>query len=336
MDEKLKVIVLGLGNFGHSWATSVVPACPDEAALAAVVDQRQERWIGIDPAVPRYASLEQALQEIHPDLVINVTPPAAHTEINKLLLRGGIPVLCEKPIADSLDEAMDMGAFLEENGGFLMIGENYRYHGVFRRVREIIQNGELGAMRQISCHFRHYHPDYSMFYHGTLPHPLLEDVTIHHLDLARYLSGEEPVNIMCREYAAPYCWYGNRPATVHILSDMTGGCVFQYDGTLASPQSTTTWNGDWELQCDKGVVVIRDDEIEVYQNDEVRKVQPWVHTEDSRVPMLKEACRAIREGRRGETDFRDNLRSFVWMEHAIQSAESGRIITITAEEAASC
>lgn len=335
MNVKLKVIVLGLGNFGHSWATSIVPACGDDAILAAVVDQRQERWVGIDPAVPRYASLEQAVREIQPDLVVNVTPPAAHTEINKLLLGRGIPVLCEKPIAENLDAALDMGAFLEANGGFLMIGENYRYHGIFRKVRELLQGGGLGALRQISCHFRHYHPDYSMYYHGTLPHPLLEDVTIHHLDLSRYLSGEEPVNVMCREYAAPYCWYGDRPATVHILSDMTGGCVFQYDGTLASPQSTTTWNGDWELQCDKGVVVIRDDRVLVYENDEVREVQPSAYTEDSRVPMLKEACRAIRESRCGETDFRDNLRSFVWMQRAMQSAESGRMIAIASSESKS-
>ena len=328
LNEKMKVMVLGLGNFGHSWATSIVPQCREEAVLAAVVDRRQECWEGIDPDVPRYQSPEEALAEVCPDLVINVTPPAVHTEINRMLLAKNIPVLCEKPIADTLESAMEMDAFLKKTGGFLMIGENYRYDEVIRTARKIVEGGGLGAVRQISCHFRHYHPDYSRFYHGTLAHPLLEDVTIHHLDLARYLSGEEPQNVACREYSAPYCWYGDRPATAHLLSDMTGGSVFRYDGTLASPQSITTWNGDWELQCDDGVVVIRDDRVYVYKDDTVQEVTPESRSEDSRIPMLREACRALREGRAGETDFRDNLRSFVWMRYAIEAANTGKVVPL--------
>lgn len=330
MPKQLDVLLIGLGNFGLSWATHIIPHCREEARLCGVVDLREERWAQVDPAIPRFHTAEEALDHVRPDLVINVTPPDVHTPLNTLLLERSLPVLCEKPIANSLASAAQMAQVLQHTGGFLMIAENYRYHDIFRAVRALLESGQMGQLHRISCHFCHEHPDYSMFYHGRLAHPLLEDVTIHHLDVARYLSSQEPLNVWCREYPAPYCWYGQRPASAHILSDMTGGCVFDYNGTLAAPQSTTPWNGNWELQCDHGVVEIRDNRIYLHQQSQVQELPTACTSEDSRIPMLKEACRALLEGRPGETDFADNLHSFRWMHLAIQSAETGAVIPIHA------
>lgn len=319
--EKVKVLVLGLGNFGHSWADTIVPACKECAELAAVVDKRQERWQGIDDSVPKFLDLEVALEETKPELVINVTPPNLHHEINEMLLRRQIPVLCEKPIADTYETAVKTGRVLEETGGFLMIGENYRYHNVFREARKILDSGVLRKVHMLDCHFRHEHADYSMFYHGTLKHPLLSDVSIHHLDLARYLSGEEPVKVWCKEYDARYSWYDYRPASALLASEMTGDVVFHYDGTLASPVSTTDWNGDWEIECDNGVLQIRNSQLFLHREDGIEEIPVPQNGGAPRVALLREACAAVREKRRGETDFADNFKSFNWMEKAILASE---------------
>ncbi len=321
--DKVRVAVLGLGNFGHSWATEIVPACAECAELAAVIEKDREKWQGIPEGVPKYESLEEALREAQPELVINVTPPHLHTSLNEGMLRQGYAVLCEKPIAQDKESALEMQRIHEETGGFLMIGENYRYHDIIRRARQALEAEDLGAIHQVSCKFRHYHPDYSMFYHGHLKHPLLEDVTVHHLDLARFLSGEEPEKVWCKEYGAPYCWYQQRPATVNILTEMTNGVVFHYEGTLASPVSTTDWNGDWEIECDKGAVRVSGSSIRVYKEGEQREILLENPTPDSRTTMLREACAALREGRKASTDFSDNLRSFLWMRAALESSENG-------------
>lgn len=326
--DKVRVLVLGLGNFGHSWADLAASDCDSYAELVAVVDKREETWQGIDENVPKYSDLDTAIEETKPELIINVTPPGLHNEINEKLLRGNIAVLCEKPVSDNYENAVKMRSVLDETGGFLMIGENYRYHLVFREARKILQNGELGNIHQVVCHFRHYHPDYSMFYHGALKHPLLTDVSIHHLDLARYLSGEEPINVWCREFAADYSWYKHRLASAFIVSDMTGNVVFHYEGTLAAPVSTTDWNGDWEIECDYGVLQIKDSNIFIHKEDKVQKIQIRMKEDDTRIVMLHEACKAIREGRRGETDYADNLKSFGWLEGAIKSSETHSMINI--------
>lgn len=326
--SKLKVLVLGLGNFGHSWADRIVPACKDCAELVAVVDKQKEKWKGIDDSVPKFTDLETALEKTEPELVINVTPPVLHSELNELLLRRGIAVLCEKPIADNYENAARMASVLEETKGFLMIGENYRYHAVFREAKKILQSNILGKLHHIQCHFRHEHGDYSMFYHGTLKHPLLSDVSIHHLDLARYLSNEEPLKVWCKEYTAPYSWYDYRPASAFLVSELTGNVVFHYDGTLASPVSTTDWNGDWEIEGDYGALQIRNNRIWIQKEDGIEEIPVTVDEGDSRVAMLREACAALREKRKGETDYSDNIRSFGWLESAIKSSETGGWVDI--------
>ena len=320
--DRIKVLVLGAGNFGHSWVTLVVPACGEYACLVGVAEKDKSRWERIGEEVPKYEDLETALEETKPDLVVNVTPPDLHYELSALLLRKNIPVLCEKPIADNYENAVKLGNVLKETNGFLMIGENYRYHTVFRKAKEVLQNSGLGKIHHVQCNFRHYHPDYSMFYHGQLKHPLLEDVTIHHLDLARYISGKEPVKVWCREFSADYSWYGDRPASAVIVTEMTDHVTFHYNGTLASPVSSTDWNGNWEIECDNGVLKIENNRIYLLKKEELTEIPFTAEAEDSRIMMLREACLALQEKQKAETDYADNLKSFNWMQKAVLSSES--------------
>ena len=321
--ERVRVLVLGLGNFGHSWATWVVPSCRDCADLVGVVEKDTNRWFGLGEEIPKFRQLSAALEETKPDLVINVTPPNAHCELTAMILRKNIAVLCEKPIADSYENAVTMGRVLAETNGFLTIGENYRYDPVIREAKRILQTADLGEIHHVQCSFRRCHPDYSRFYHGTLKHPLLEDVTIHHLDLARCLSGKEPVRVWCREFTAEYSWYGTRFAAADLVTEMTAGAVFHYSGTLASPVSSTGWNGDWEIECDNGLLKLENDRIFLHKGETVTEIPVAERTGDSRVILLRETCRALMEGRKGETDYADNFKSFNWMQKAVASSECG-------------
>lgn len=331
---KVKVLLLGLGNFGRSWAMSILPACGEFAEVVGIVDRDMDKWQGIDESIPKYQELDKALDEQKPELVINVTPPYLHCGINEMLLRKGVGVLCEKPLADSLENAKSMRKVIEETNGFLMISQNYRYHPIFRKAKEVLESNLLGDIHHIRCHFSHYHPDASASYHGKLAHPILSDVTIHHMDTARFLSGKDPVKVWCREDAAEYCWYGKRPATVTLVTEMSGNILFLYDGTLAAPVSITDWNADWDIECENGILQIRPERIIVHKaaGEEgeaiVEEIKVNGTEADSRIASLREACMAIREGRKGETDYEDNLKTFEWMERAIEAAGIQNWVTI--------
>lgn len=322
--ERTRVLLIGAGKFGRSWGKNVIPGCTQEAELVAVADRDEKCRDLFAGVVPVFSSVEEALAAIPVDLAVNVTQPEAHLAVNETLLRSGIPVLCEKPIAESMEDAITTANLLQKTGGFLMIAENYRYFPAFRVIRQLLQEGTWGRVHRLECHFRHDHPDYSQFYHGKLAHPLLSDVTVHHLDLARYLTGLEMERVFCTESPAPYSWYGQRPGSLNLIAEMQGGIVFSYDGTLASPLSTTDWNGHWEIECDEGVIGLRDGRLTARRKGEEAKIAEFDANADTRGLVLMEACRALQEHRRGETDFADNLKTFRWMTDAILSSEEGR------------
>ena len=320
--DKIRILLLGVGKFGSSWAQSVIPACADRAAFVGAVDLVPDRAAHLPEGVSFFTDLDAALNAVHPQLVINVTPPRLHTEHNMHLLALGHAVLCEKPIAADLADAERMLAYYQQHGGFLMIGDNYRYSPAFRACRRMLQSGELGGIHSVQCHFRHHHPDYSAFYHGQLAQPLLLDVAIHHLDVARYLMAEEPISTRCETWSAPYTWYQHRPASASIQSRMTGDMHFSYFGTLASPASTTDWNGDWEIECDRGVLRVAGSKLYLYDQPNAEPVaMPLDDQPESRIPMLKEAILALTEGRKAESDLTDNIKTYRWVLDAIRASE---------------
>ena len=323
--EKPSVLLLGVGNFGASWAEEVIPACGDVCTFAAAVDQKPERFQYVPKGVRCFTDLDAALNETKPRLVINVTPPHLHTVNNLHLLSLGYAVLCEKPIADNEEDAESLFAYYEAHGGFLMIGDNYRYSPVFRRCREIIASGQLGSIHSVQCHFRHQHPDFSAFYHGKLEQPLLTDVAIHHLDVARYLMGEEPVRTRCETWEAPYSWYNSRPANATLQASTSSGIRFGYFGTLAAPASTTDWNGDWEIECDGGVLQVRKSRLFLYTEPDGEPAEILLKGEsESRIPMLKEAIHALKSGCKAESDLADNMKTYRWLQSAILSDKTNK------------
>lgn len=330
--QPLRVLLLGVGNFGASWAQEVLPFC-DDICFAAAVDAKPERFAFLPDGIAHYTDLDEALDAVRPDLVLNVTPPHAHAALNRHLLNQGYPVLCEKPAAASTQEAHEMLRFYRECGGFLMIAENYRYSPVMRACREVIASGKLGKVLSAQCHFRHYHPDAAQFYHGKLDQPLLLDVTVHHLDVARYLTGAEPERTRCETWSAPYSWYGERPANAHIRTWMTGGVFFSYYGTLAAYAGSTDWNGDWEIECERGTLRIQQSRLTLYCDHEGESVLlpgEGGESAQSRLIMLREAARALHERRCGETDLTDNIRSYLWLQDAIRSSTTHEEIASSA------
>src|SRR5437899_7439087 len=108
----LRIVQVGMGFWGRDWAQLVVPEIPDTelvgcvdsdpSALALFQNQSQ-----ISP--PRcFSSLDQALDATDPDAVLVTTTLDGHAPITRAALEAGLPVLCEKPFADTLECAQEL------------------------------------------------------------------------------------------------------------------------------------------------------------------------------------------------------------------------------------
>jgi predicted dehydrogenase len=142
----MRVGVIGCGRQGtyHLEAYDGI----QELEIAAVCDadpvrarQAAERF----SAVP-YTRYEDLLAAEQLDLVSVVTMPASHRQIVVDALRAGNHVLCEKPMALSLEQGLEMAAAARESGRSLTLGYNMRHMGSSRYLRSVVERGELGRV----------------------------------------------------------------------------------------------------------------------------------------------------------------------------------------------
>ncbi|MFC4222513.1 ROK family protein [Lysinibacter cavernae] len=134
----------------------------------------------------------QELSSNDVDAAIVVTPDDTHYEIAAHLLRAGIAVYLDKPIAISIDDADDLLRIAKESGSKLYIGHNMRHMAVVRLMREIIERGDIGEVKAVWCrhfvgnggdyYFKDWHADRSR------SNGLLLQKGAHDLDIIHWLA----------------------------------------------------------------------------------------------------------------------------------------------------
>jgi predicted dehydrogenase len=105
--------------------------------LAAVVDPDPEARRHVE-ATSGYAIMEEALEAVECDAVLVATPPRTHHVVAKAALEAGKHVLCEKPLATSLEDAFDLIQAAQRAERVLMVSQNYRYNAPFRAVQRLV------------------------------------------------------------------------------------------------------------------------------------------------------------------------------------------------------
>src|SRR5207302_5355854 len=128
--EPIRLIQVGAGAMGRAWLGVIQQS--DDVELVGLVDldpavaERAAAEIGIADVVLA-SSLPDLLDRVPADAVVNVTVPQAHAAVSSLALLRGLAVLCEKPVADTIADALSMVAAAEVGGGLLMISQSRRY-----------------------------------------------------------------------------------------------------------------------------------------------------------------------------------------------------------------
>lgn len=142
-DARLPIAVIGLGAIGRMHveralaSAHVVPvAAADPAPAARELAERKGLRV--------FASATALLDAVPVRAVVVATPNATHTEIGLACLDRGVPVLVEKPIADSLASARLLCEAAEAKGVPLMVGHQRRHNPMLRRSKVAIDAGAIG------------------------------------------------------------------------------------------------------------------------------------------------------------------------------------------------
>ena len=102
-----------------------------------------------DESLKCFTSIEELLVDHKPIFAVVATPPETHFEITQILLKQGISVLVEKPIAANLSNAELLIQQAEESNCILSVGVLLRFHSGIKYAGQMLEDNEIGDIRSI-------------------------------------------------------------------------------------------------------------------------------------------------------------------------------------------
>ena len=306
--------------------------------LAAVVDP-DPKALAQAGSTPGYSSLEEALESVRCDAVLVASPPRTHHAVAKAALTSGKHVLCEKPLATTIEDALDLVEDSENAKRVLMVSQNYRFNAPFRAVQRAVAEGQPGELAsiKISCRrdTRHlFAPDDFRY---SMRHPYVLDMSIHHFDLIRAATGKDIRGVHARSWRVPDSPFVHDPAVAAVL-DLDGGLPVVYEGDWATHGSETSWNGDWEIVGEAGRLLWKGDKEDrgvgevLLENwgQELRPVEQKDLEFVEREATLQALRAAIEDGEAPETVAADNVKSLAAVLGCVASTESNEPVDVAA------
>ncbi|MBS2025949.1 MAG: Gfo/Idh/MocA family oxidoreductase [Deltaproteobacteria bacterium] len=158
--SKLKGAIIGLGFISGK---GQFPAYQkrDDVEIVAIADHAPGRLTAAGLAAPNarlYSDWRELLEKEQLDFVDISTPPNVHAEITLAALAKGVHVLCEKPLATSVAEAMSMVEGARKHERVVFPGHNYKHAPVVKFSRDVMNGGRIGKVRAVTLNtFRTTH-----------------------------------------------------------------------------------------------------------------------------------------------------------------------------------
>jgi len=257
----LKIAIVGTGNISHNHIQGYLQFA-DRCQIVALVDiypekaEEKKRHYGLKGANV-YASHQEILN--HPDIdVFDIcTPPYVHAGIATDALYAGKHVLCEKPMAASLQECDAMIRAAQESGKTLSIIAQNRFTDAFWRLKKVLDSGEAGKVchAQVDSFWWRGHSYYDLWWRGTWEKEAggcTLNHAVHHIDAIQWMLGFPAEVVSMITNAA------HDNAEVEDLS----AAIFKYDsGALTQLTASVVHHGE-----DQKIVI---------QGEKARVSAPW-------------------------------------------------------------
>lgn len=334
----MKLLHIGCGGISNTWLTSLTKIADIE--ICGLVD------IDLEAAAKKadehkldcmiYDNLDKALSEQNPFIAVDNVLPKYRLEIAEKCLSAGVHVMSEKPLGDTIESAVKIIELSEKFGREFFVMQNRRYSSSMLSFKDILSSGAVGNPGYLSAQF--FRESHFGGFRELMNSPLLIDMAIHTFDQARYLLGTDPVSVICKEYNPKYSWYNGNASAVCIFT-FENDIVFNYSGSWSSPGAMDSYDSVWRAMCSKGTVSWNGLELpKVFIADPGSDTRHPKHME---IPVeytecsisghegcISEMLDCLRNGKRAQTDCRDNIKSLAMVFAAIKSAEENREVRI--------
>jgi len=183
------VMVIGCGYIGLQHLEDIYYRENIRLIAVADTDERAARFAARKFNAESFGTdYRRFLSDERIDIVIIATYTSSHLEILKDCLEHGKHVLCEKPIAETREKGMAFVDLVKQSGSRVLVAHILRHNQTYRRVRELIQSGEIGELKVARMVQNHHAMDWERY------RRLLEDSTpvldcgVHYIDVLQWFT----------------------------------------------------------------------------------------------------------------------------------------------------
>lgn len=330
----LRIGVLGCGRIGRMHARNV--AAHPRTALAAVYDinRAAAEDVATTLGVPALDSPE-AVFSSDIDAVLIATATDTHVAYIEQAVAAGKAALCEKPIDLDLARVNRCAAAIRGTEVPIMIGFVRRFDPGHRAVRTAIRNGDIGALHQVVITSRD--PGMAPAAYIEASGGIFRDMTIHDFDMARFMLGEEPVEVFATgsRLVDPALMErtGDWDTVSIILRTQSGSqCIINN-----SRQAAYGYDQRVEALGSAGMAVSENRHAHgarLYSSGFTERAEPYLHFFIERYQEAFNAeidafADAVEKGRPPEVGFDDGRRALVLAEAAAKSVAERRVVNVS-------
>ncbi len=294
----------------------------------------------------RYVELQRALDECPSDVVVLAVPTPLHREYSLAALAAGRHVVCEKPLALTLDEGRELREAVARFDRRFMVAEQYRFAGGVENLRRAVAEGRVGRLAYLAHEF---HRGANLAYPSNATRDdwmsryqeaSLQEMSVHHFDMWYYVAGSRIAEIYARPFD-PVWNTSSRRFGYSIHATLENGTHVDYLTCRALAREQTTWYGDLTIVGEAGALAwdgvgsaVSLSTVLPSENPQEQRLQDE-SLDYSQVPpdlattaMFRALVEAIRTGKRHPCDVEDNWASFAASQAAVESARAGRPVEV--------
>jgi predicted dehydrogenase len=335
-----RCLMIGAGGMASNWIQGTLSQFRDRVEIVGLVDVSETAladsgdFLGLDPE-RRFTALAPAFESVEADFCVVVIPAAFHKAAALHAAERGMPILCEKPLADSWGACREIYQAVTGARVKMEVVQNYRYRAPMLAMKHVLQSGQLGRLNYVVSRFADDCREYDTWQRRHhLPHAMLMDGAAHHFDMLRNLTGADCARITALEWNPPWSSSDGEFCALCLLQ-MTNGSRATYEGNATAAGEQNTWHHEvYRAECEGGSVTVGDDRIvRIHRHQRGRglvteEVPAPAPAREGHAWIVAEFLSWLDGGPAPATNLDDNIRTAATLFGAIEAARTGQTVDV--------
>jgi len=341
MAGRKRCIMIGAGGFGVPWIRSFLTPFYDRVEIVALVDINPDAlsesgdFLELPPA-SRFTDMHAAFEKVEADFCTVVIPPAHHREAVLAACDRGLPILTEKPIADTWEACLDIVRAVRASGVKCQVIQNYRYAPHILTMKQALRDGRIGRLNYVIGRFAADYRERGAWGHfrHEIPHSLLVEGAVHHLDQIRNLTESDCRTVSGWEWNPGHSSFDGECCGLFVMQ-MENSIKATYEGNgLAAGWQNNWYSEYYRAEGDEGALVLDSDQtVRLLQfkpgrgliTEELPTVQPEYAAHQA---MIHQFLEWLDGGPEPLTAISDNIKSAALLFGAIRASACDEVVAV--------